>query len=129
MPLTVTGFCEFGMVVKLKAVCFLAVLHEIYHAYLDAQDGLPFNPETDLEPSHEYMMQHYTDDIAAALKTMFPSLDDATATALALGGYGDVQNINPTFWNTTLSNNHVTNAQVTHVNTYYENGSEGTLCH
>ncbi|OQP44144.1 hypothetical protein A4H97_33620 [Niastella yeongjuensis] len=105
-----------------------AVLHEIYHAYLLAQDNLPIDPNN-LGESHEYMMEHYTDDIAAALKNMFPGLNDATATALALGGYGDVQASNPTLWNDTLNNNNLTNAQVTHVNSYYETALEGTPCH
>jgi hypothetical protein len=101
-----------------------AILHEIYHAYMLTQSNMP----TDLQGQHEYMMQNYTSNIAAALQAMFPNLDAATATALALGGYGGVQANDPAFWNTILAANNVTDAQVTHANTYYKDGLSGTAC-
>jgi hypothetical protein len=101
-----------------------AILHEMVHAYLLTQPNFP----TDLTAQHEYMLQNYTDTIATALQQLYPSLSSDTAISLAMGGYGGIQNNNPTLWDSVVTSHSITDQLISGVNTRHKTGIAGTPC-
>ena len=105
---------------------FLAetILHEIMHAFMDSK-----NPNlSELEQHQNMYTQGYIDLEITALQNMFPSLSNAAATKLVIGGYDDIKENNRVLYDQILAARNVTEIDVQNTNNDYRHGATGTKC-
>jgi len=100
-------------------------IHEIYHAYLDAQGTI-----TGSLAQHMDMAQNYVNAQVALLIDLYPALsanNNHDALCLVLSGYGEIQTSDPTAYASILSTYGVSNNDVSTTSKSYQNGT-GTPC-
>jgi hypothetical protein len=98
-------------------------MHEIFHAYLDE------NPTVNAGFSqHAYMITNYVNTEVQTLQTVFPNLSTHDAECLVLGGFGVLQQNNPTVFNAALAQYNLSASDVQSTNNSYQSGSSGTHC-
>jgi hypothetical protein len=102
------------------------VMHESYHAYLDVNPTVKGNLS-----QHLYMAQNYINSEVALLVQLYPSLatnQSHDAYCLALGGYGVLQQTDPTAFNAVLTSYGYTASDISTTNGNYKSGTKGTHC-
>jgi hypothetical protein len=99
------------------------VMHEIYHAYLDANTNIKT-----MLAQHLTMAQNYVNSEVQTLQALFPTLSTHDADCLVIGGYGDIQNNDQTAMSAILAAYNLTANDVANTNNNYKNGTAGTRC-
>jgi len=98
-------------------------MHEIFHAYLDE------NPNINAGfGQHVYMIQNYVNTEVQTLQAVFPNLSTHDAECLVLGGFGVLQQNNPSVFNTALATYNLSASDVQNTNDSYQSGNSGTHC-
>ena len=103
------------------------MFHEILHAYLDYKEIIGKETPSELD-QHIEMAQGYVDNEVIALREIFPSLSIPDATALVLGGFGQLQEEKPDYFDNLLSKYNTDENAVASTNGSYKSGQKGTKC-